>query len=437
MKIIPYDFSIGELVEDYNVNKETDAVTAFNGRLDIRPPYQREFVYDNPEKKKVIESVLCRRPLNIFYLRLLAENEERIVETATGYGLYDGDKLLLTANSDNSNVVISDGAKFGLADGQQRLLSICTFIKGEFSLDWRGTKNCTFESPSIDKDLLLSTKLTTFICFGTLDELLDWFETINLAGKPLTKQEIRNSACTGKWLVDAKKFFSKPRVNANSEAYKLFIKGKANNQDVLEKVLSWAADAEGYYQKGEDNIKRYMSAHFKQDDANDLIAYFKDVTSWFKYLFVGNDDKNRREKVMQSVNWGILYNKYKRKQNLASPSKMQELVTKLMNDREVSNKTGIYEYVLTCDENGENGDESLLNLRTFNDDERQEKWYEQGRTCPDCGVYFDWSKMEAHHDIPWRDGGKTDITNLVMLCPDCHRERTRKYAEERKLRRNR
>ena len=40
--------------------------------------------------------------------------------------------------------------------------------------------------------------------------------------------------------------------------------------------------------------------------------------------------------------------------------------------------------------------------------------------CIGCGKSATW--CEAHHIIPWQDGGLTDIDNLVLVCPACHHD---------------
>ena len=39
------EITVRELTEGYQDNNE-DGVVGFNGKLDIRPPYQREFIYN-------------------------------------------------------------------------------------------------------------------------------------------------------------------------------------------------------------------------------------------------------------------------------------------------------------------------------------------------------------------------------------------------------
>ena len=42
------------------------------------------------------------------------------------------------------------------------------------------------------------------------------------------------------------------------------------------------------------------------------------------------------------------------------------------------------------------------------------------KQCIGCGMRA--SACDAHHIIWWDDNGPTDITNLVLLCPKCHKK---------------
>lgn len=64
MKIDPKSIKIADLVNGY-VNDPDTGVRGFHGKLDIRPPYQREFRYDEKQQQAVIETILKGFPLNI------------------------------------------------------------------------------------------------------------------------------------------------------------------------------------------------------------------------------------------------------------------------------------------------------------------------------------------------------------------------------------
>lgn len=75
MKIEKCEIPISDLVEDYWDDAE-EGVTGYFGRLDIRPPYQREFVYKPAQRDEVIRTVMNGFPLNVMYWAKTGVNEE-------------------------------------------------------------------------------------------------------------------------------------------------------------------------------------------------------------------------------------------------------------------------------------------------------------------------------------------------------------------------
>lgn len=367
MKIELYEIKVREIVNGYIDNQES-GVVGYGGKLDIRPPFQREFVYNEKERNAVIETINKGFPLNVMYWS-------------------------------------KNGDSYELLDGQQRTLSICQYVNGDFSVDFKGFNNL----PSDLQDKILDYKLMIYICEGTPSEKLDWFKIINIAGVKLTDQELRNSQYTGAWLFDAKRYFSKTGCPAYQLAEK-YINGSPIRQDYLETVLDWISSDEGI------NIEDYMSKHQFDDDANALWMYFESVIDWIKRLF----PKYRKE--MKGIKWGILYNKYRN--NSYNSSKLEKRIGELMIDDEVVNKKGIYEYLLS-------GDEKYLNLRSFSDAQKLHVYQKQGGKCPRCLSFnkptkdkiWNIEEMEGDHIIPWHLGGKTEEVNCQMLCRTCNREK--------------
>lgn len=364
MEIKLHEITIKEVFNGYKDDQE-DGVVGYGGKLDIRPPFQREFIYDEKERQAVIETVLKGFPLNVMYW---------------------------SKNKDSDT--------YELLDGQQRTLSICQYINGDFSVDMK-----YFHSlPQNIQEQILNYKLMIYICEGTPSEKLDWFTTINIAGEELTDQELLNSQFTGEWLTNAKRHFSKTGCPAYQIGEK-YINGSTIRQEYLETALKWICDREN------TNIKDYMSKHQTDKDANELWTYFQSVINWVQVIF-----PNYR-KEMKGIDWGILYNKYK--DNKYNSDSLEELIKQYMIDDEVTNKKGIYLYLLT-------NDERYLNLRSFTPAQKNEVYEKQKGICALCHNHFDISEMEADHITPWSQGGKTDIDNCQMLCRDCNRRKSDK-----------
>ena len=69
MKIDRIQISVRELVTDY-VEKGADGiegVVAYGGKLDVRPAYQREYIYPDKDRDEVIRSVRKGFPINVMY----------------------------------------------------------------------------------------------------------------------------------------------------------------------------------------------------------------------------------------------------------------------------------------------------------------------------------------------------------------------------------
>lgn len=290
MDIVLEKITIRELVKNYQDNDE-DGVKGFDGLLNIRPPYQREFVYSDKQREAVIDTVSKGFPLNTMYW-----------------------------------AVIQDG--FEIIDGQQRTISICQYVDGVFSYQDRYFHNLQQD----EQDVILDYTLTVYKCEGSDSEKLGWFETINIAGEKLTDQELRNAVFSGSWTSDAKRYFSKTQCAAWQIGDK-YMMGTPIRQDYLETAISWINDG---------NIKDYMARHQHDTNANALWLYFQAVINWVKATF----PKYRKE--MKGISWGPLYNKYK--DSDFDPKLLEEKTAALMADDEVTKKKGVYEYLLTGNE---------------------------------------------------------------------------------------
>ena len=98
MKIELQKYTVGEVAEGYEENLETGEVVGYGGKLNIRPAFQREFVYNEKQRNEVIKTLIKGFPLNTMYW-----------------------------------VKNHDGT-FEMLDGQQRTISFCKFVNGHFSI---------------------------------------------------------------------------------------------------------------------------------------------------------------------------------------------------------------------------------------------------------------------------------------------------------------
>lgn len=362
MEITMHEITVREICEDY-LDEGEAGVRGYSDRLDIRPPYQREFIYDEKKRNEVIRTIKKGFPLNVMYW------------------------------------VKTDDDSYEIMDGQQRTISFCQYVEGDFSLDDMAFHNLT----ETEKNEILDYKCMVYICEGTDKEKLDWFRIINIAGEELTAQELRNAVYAGPWVTDARSKFSKTGCVAYKMAEK-YMKGSTIRQDYLETAISWAADADGV--QGNDPISAYMSIHQHDPNANQIWMYFRRVIEWVDTVF----PIYRRE--MKGLPWGLLYNAHK--DDVLDPDELEARIVELILDKEVQKKKGIWQYLLT-------GDERHLSLRAFDDDTKRAKYEEQKGICPMCKGHFEYEQMDGDHIIQWAKGGKTVPENCQMLCIKCNR----------------
>lgn len=360
MQIELHKITVRDLTNGYADNAEK-GVCAYGGKLDVRPPYQREFVYKDKQRDAVIDTLTQGFPLNVMYW---ATRE--------------------------------DGT-FEIIDGQQRTISICQYVNGDFAFDMRYFHNLQPD----EKKKILDYELQVYICSGTDSEKLKWFKTINIAGEELTDQELRNAVYAGSWVSDAKRYFSKngaPAAKIGSD----YLSGSAIRQEYLETAISWIS-------KG--NIEVYMGNHQHDHNAIALWNYFNSVINWVKAIF----PKYRKE--MKGVEWGHLYELYSSR--TWDAAELETEVARLMADSDVKKKKGIYSYVFDHDEHH-------LDIRAFDDNTKREVYERQKGVCKICGKVFKIEEMEADHITPWRDGGRTIADNCQMLCRECNRRKSGK-----------
>lgn len=377
MEIELHEITVGELVKDYKDDGE-GGVIGYGGKLDIRPPFQREFVYKDAQRDAVINTVSKGFPLNVMYW---ADRED---------GTYE------------------------IMDGQQRTIALARYLEGDFSFDFGDgrPKYAHNLTPDQRKELEDYT-LFIYICKGTSSEKLDWFKTINIAGEELSPQELRNAVYHGSWLSDAKRWFSRPGGAADTVSQN-YVKVRTIRQELLETAIKWIILRDEI-----KTVEDYMAKHQNDPNATDLWTYFQNVITWAESTF----PKKRRE--LTSVDWGKLYHLYG--DEFFDGEELEKQVKELMRDDEVRRKAGIYTYVL-------DGDEKHLNLRTFTQSQKREMYERQdgkcanGEHCRTAGNQdgektFTLREMEADHITPWSKGGKTDLENGQMLCRPCNRQK--------------
>lgn len=357
--------------EKSGLAKDDKGIKGYHGKLDIRPPYQRNLVYDSSLMEEVIKTILEGYPLSNMYW---IDNEDDTYE---------------------------------LLDGQQRTLSICQFKKGIIALTgWNDGKNSVYRNlTKKEKKTIDNYKLEVYFCKGDSTEKAKLFRRVNTFGEKLRGQEIRNAVFNGPWVVDARNYFSYVTCPADVDAKK-YMKGDYLRQGFLEQAIIW-------HKNPNETIDDYMQKHQWDDNALGLWYHFQEVVSWIKKTFPVE------RSFMDSVPWGDLYRNHKN-DKLSSNKLESEIQNMLINESELQKPQGIYTYVLDHNKNF-----SVLMPRAFSDAIKIKKHAEQNGCCSECNKHEkNYRKMHADHIDPHSKGGLTIESNCQILCGKCNR---RKY----------
>ncbi|MDE2636574.1 MAG: HNH endonuclease [Chloroflexota bacterium] len=362
MNINLHRIPVRELVDGY-VDNDDKGVVGFGGNLDIRPAFQREFIYDDRKRNAVIDSVIQGFPLNLMYW------------TVKGNGKYE------------------------VLDGQQRTISIAEYVNDIFAVKFNSRLHTFGSLPPKVQDDILNYKLMVYFCSGSDVEQISWYRTINIAGEVLYEQEILNAVYAGPWVSSARQYFSK----RGCTAFKVggdYLRGSSIRQDYLETVIWWISNGD---------IETYMATHRHCKNADSLKAYFRSVVDWLESIFTNRSSS--RKKLMKGVEWGLLYNEHKHRtfDPIAIDAEMEEL----LDDDDVM-ESGICPFVITRDR-------KYIYKRTFDDKVKRRVFKNQGGICKFCKREFKLHEMEADHIKPWSEGGKSNEENCQMLCVNCNR----------------
>ena len=123
MKIELKEITIRELTDGYEDNDE-GGVKGYGSKLDIRPPYQREFIYKDKQRDAVIHTLIKDFPLNVMYW------------------------------------AVRDDGNFEIIDGQQRTISVCQYVSGDFAYMFKYFHNLQAD----EQKQILDYKLMIYLC---------------------------------------------------------------------------------------------------------------------------------------------------------------------------------------------------------------------------------------------------------------------------------
>ena len=370
------DLTVDDICRGFVYNElEGKGLFGWDGKLVIQPEYQRNYIYaDGKKDVAVIDSLLKGYPLGLIYF-----------------------------------VKVGDD-RYEVLDGQQRITSFGRFVRGKFPVvDAEGMPHYFDGLNAEEQGRILGSKLTIYVCEGAETEIKEWFKTINIAGVPLVEQELLNAIYSGPFVTAAKEVFSNSG-NSEMQKWKCYVAGDEQRQKILETALKWVSGGE---------VQDYMGRHRFDKDCRELKAYFTSVIDWIDGVFKGVKDE------MCGLEWGRFYETYRK--TAYNPERVWQRVEELYGDEFVTDRRGIFEYVL-----GGEKETRLLNVRVFSDKEKKQVYARQTAdaekrgvsNCPLCAVGHEASakriwkigEMDADHVTAWSKGGATDISNCQMLC---------------------
>lgn len=381
------DWTVADICKGFIFDKnEGKGLFGLGGKLIIQPEYQRNYIYGDGKKDvAVVESLLKGYPLGLIYFVLNAD------------GMYE------------------------VLDGQQRITSFARFVNQSwpFAVERKGKPRYFNSLDPDEQKKILESRLTIYVCEGEPSEIQEWFETINIAGVPLVKQELRNASYHGPFVTKARAVFSNTG-NANMNRWQTYVKGDPKRQAILETALDWVSGGE---------IDSYMALHRNDTGINELKNHFDTVIDWIDSVF----DYTGSE--VCGLDWGDMYRRYHT--NAYDKDAVTVRVEELLSDTQVTNKKGVFEFVL-----GGEADTSLLNIRVFDEKTKRAVYEKQTKAaqdrdesnCPFCAIGHDnnakriykLNEMDADHVTAWSKGGSTDESNCQMLCKSHNRAKGNK-----------
>ena len=396
-KITLKELSKGYVNNDAN---EEGGVYSMNGKLNIRPKYQRSYIHEDDMVwiTNLFNSIIHGFPINQFY-----------------FGV----------NKDGTWEVM---------DGQQRTIAICDYINGRCHALYIDGFTRTFSNLTDDlQNRILTYEVKVNLCEGSESEKLKWFNIINQENARLGQQELRNSVFIGPWLESAKKYFSVPSKKfAGREItdkksryfYKNYFRKSTliERQECLENAIDWIS----YYvyanspkkMTREQRIERYMSEHQNDENADEMINHYKKVIDWIWHMFMyGKKEGSRTANPMSNANWGKIFTEYEN--TTLDPEYCTKRAEKLISYESVTKKERVYDFIL-MGEGLEN--ENILQPRSLTDGDKEALYIQQNGISPIDNKHYEFEEMETHHIIPVSRGGLTNLDNCILITKEQHQK---------------
>lgn len=371
-RIVYQAITLGDLAKDYCDGSEVAerTITIHGVKTVINPSFQRGLVYDLGNMHALIDSIL--------------------------HGYIIGQVTFAEVNG-----------CYLVVDGQQRITTICKYIKGEVP----AYNGLYFDSLTEDeRQTILNTQLPIAILVdASKEQIAEQFKRTNTCGEILTNMEIIAAIYDGPFMHDLKVIFGNSFLTKGfGKKFKEFLKGDANRLFFVELAIKM------YDVKSNDTeqIVKFCIEH--NISVDDVVARFKEVFNWYMKLVA---NLTPAQKKLLPINLAIedMYNKYG---NISMGAdkfaiRFSEALNSL-DEGDISSK--LMDYVFTQDR-------QFITPRLFPKSIAVRVYKTQNGICPLCGQHFEFDEMQADHIYPWALGGKTKASNCQMLCKDCNNKK--------------
>lgn len=402
-----------------------------NGDLDPRPSFQRGYVWDRTKASRLVESVLLNVPLPLIYT---AEDED-----------------------EGKEVVI---------DGQQRVLTLISFIKGVFPRDGRKFKlgklnvltelnGKTYEE--LDKKVQRKFRQYTLSIIkihanSQADVKFEIFERLNTGSVKLNAQELRNCVYRGQLNESLREL-------ADYETFKLCL-GTSRVQDRMqdaEMVLRFMAFYEKTYLNYNSGMKSFLNDYMdaNRNMSNDRVerlgSKFKHSAevsfsifgrhAFRRYNYGGGSSKNGgwegsvNRALFDVVMWG--FSQYEKRDLVAKADAIREAFIRTMNEDltfrdAITAGTGDKGRTVYRFETWKNTLSGIVNdssgeMRLFSSSVRLDL-FNKSPICAICNQAIkEIDDAEVDHIVPFSKGGSTCLDNAQIAHRYCNRSKSNRY----------
>lgn len=214
-------------IKEFTINDLYNLIKA--GKLDLRPSYQRNFIWGKKDQQTLIDSIEKGYPLPTFF-------------------------IYQKPNDD-----------FEMVDGQQRAETICRFIKGDI-------KDLNGNSIETNKEIFLKYRLniTMITDVKTTDgeDIATFYALVNKQGSRLNDSEINKAQYANTPIMKAIEQMLNSEEMAQLDLFKARTKSRMNDRALVEELVA-------YLQSGLYDKREAVEELFENDLSEDKVSQLK------------------------------------------------------------------------------------------------------------------------------------------------------------------